>query len=257
MQQPELPLDGSSSKTFEGSSPSTTEQDSKPSYTTWPTSGRYTPNGPCWTLNTSGCPNDANESSPSLASILQPPNEVPARYYLSAKSAQGILNRSVKRGRPLPPLLQQALQTVATSPTLTTAFDAKNYSNLDEIRAGSILAVHNPQVFSKSRRAKDPDDFETWVNNGIAPTLNTFENHNDTRATILTVHPEPNQVRRITPLEAERLQGWPDNHTLTRADGTHQPDTIRYRQIGNGITANVAHWLCTQLNTTENHPPHQ
>ena len=119
------------------------------------------------------------------------------------------------------------------------------------------IVVETPATYSKSRRAKGPDDFETWIDNGIAPTLNSFENHNDMRATVLSVDPTPNQVRRITPLEAERLQGWPDNHTLIRADGTYQPDTTRYRQIGNGITSTVAHWVCTQLNTAENHPPHQ
>lgn len=65
-----------------------------------------------------------------------------------------------------------------------------------------------------------------------------------------------NAIRRITPLECERLQGWPDNHTLHRADGTTQPDTTRYKQIGNGITANVAKWICDRINIAENHTPH-
>lgn len=64
-----------------------------------------------------------------------------------------------------------------------------------------------------------------------------------------------NAIRRITPLECERLQGWPDNHTLHRPDGTEQPDTVRYKQIGNGITANVAKWICERINIAENHTP--
>lgn len=31
------------------------------------------------------------------------------------------------------------------------------------------------KVFVKSRRAKDKDDYETWVEHSIANTLNTFE----------------------------------------------------------------------------------
>ncbi len=58
-------------------------------------------------------------------------------------------------------------------------------------------------------------------------------------------------VRRLTPLECERLQGWPDDHTRWRADGSEQSDTVRYRQIGNGITAPVAAWVCQQINRTE------
>ena len=30
-------------------------------------------------------------------------------------------------------------------------------------------------TFSKSRRAKDKDDFETWVESRVSNTLNTFE----------------------------------------------------------------------------------
>jgi len=39
-------------------------------------------------------------------------------------------------------------------------------------------------------------------------------------------------LRRITPIECERLQGFPDNWTLGS-------DTARYRQLGNAVTTNV------------------
>jgi len=44
-------------------------------------------------------------------------------------------------------------------------------------------------------------------------------------------------VRRLTPLECERLQGFPDGWT----DG--QADSTRYRQLGNAVCVNVAEWL--------------
>jgi DNA (cytosine-5)-methyltransferase 1 len=58
-------------------------------------------------------------------------------------------------------------------------------------------------------------------------------------------------VRRITPLEAERLQGWPDNWTLHGKPGHHQADTKRYQQIGNGISAPVAEWVARRINMAE------
>ena len=61
-------------------------------------------------------------------------------------------------------------------------------------------------------------------------------------------------VRRITPLEAERLQGWPDNHTLHTATGKDQADSNRYKQIGNGISAPVAKWVAERINIAENSP---
>ena len=50
-------------------------------------------------------------------------------------------------------------------------------------------------------------------------------------------------VRRLTPLECERLMGWPDGHTRYKADGTEQSDTQRYKQCGNGIASPVAAWI--------------
>lgn len=61
-------------------------------------------------------------------------------------------------------------------------------------------------------------------------------------------------VRRITPLEAERLQGWPDNWTLHGKPGHHQLDRRRYAQIGNGISAPVAEWVARRINLAEPAP---
>jgi DNA (cytosine-5)-methyltransferase 1 len=54
-------------------------------------------------------------------------------------------------------------------------------------------------------------------------------------------------VRRLTPVECERLMGWPDNHTLYRADGTTNSDTTRYKMCGNGVASPVAEWIARHL----------
>jgi len=48
-------------------------------------------------------------------------------------------------------------------------------------------------------------------------------------------------IRRLTPLECERLMGWPDNWTEGQAD------THRYKQCGNGVASPVAEWIGKQL----------
>jgi DNA (cytosine-5)-methyltransferase 1 len=58
-------------------------------------------------------------------------------------------------------------------------------------------------------------------------------------------------VRRLTPLECERLMGWPDDHTRYKADGTEQADTHRYRQCGNGVASPVAQWVAEQIRKVE------
>ena len=54
-------------------------------------------------------------------------------------------------------------------------------------------------------------------------------------------------VRRLTPIECERLMGWPDNHTLHRADGKTNSDSARYKMCGNGVATPVARWIAEQL----------
>ena len=46
------------------------------------------------------------------------------------------------------------------------------------------------------------------------------------------------RIRRLTPLETERLQGFPDNWTAQGTDGAIS-DTQRYKMCGNAVTTNV------------------
>jgi len=50
-------------------------------------------------------------------------------------------------------------------------------------------------------------------------------------------------VRRLTPTECERLQGFPDDHTLIPFRGKPAADGPRYKAIGNSMAVPVMHWL--------------
>jgi DNA (cytosine-5)-methyltransferase 1 len=50
-------------------------------------------------------------------------------------------------------------------------------------------------------------------------------------------------VRRLMPIECERLMGWPDDWTRWRADGKEQADTHRYKQCGNGVASPCSEWI--------------
>ena len=202
--------------------------------------------------------------------------------------------------------------------------------------------------FVKSRRAKNVDDFETWLQGGVVPTLNVFDNSGDTRATVLifygnrvgdirmqgdvintlqarmgtgggnmpivafdtynqttseisqtikshsannenigavaysiredakantfsatetdtalavqALQPSPQShhaqiflaeetmIRRLTPMECERLQGFPDRWTEGQAD------THRYKQMGNAVAVPVVSWLVNRLMEVSNDP---
>ena len=54
------------------------------------------------------------------------------------------------------------------------------------------------------------------------------------------------QVRRLTPMECERLQGFPDDHASIAwrgKDATQCPDSPRYKAIGNSMAVPVMRWI--------------
>ena len=121
--------------------------------------------------------------------------------------------------------------------------------------------------YTKSRRAQSETDYETWVEGEVVPTLNAFDN-GDIRTTVIVFHPHYHDgarvqgdtmntltsrmgtggnnvsmlsdlsgVRRLTPVECERLQGFPDNWTEGQSDST------RYKQMGNAVAVPVVDWI--------------
>ncbi len=182
--------------------------------------------------------------------------------------------------------------------------------------------------FTKSRRAQNVDDYETWIEGGVMPTLNAFDN-GDVRTTVIVFHPhyhdgarvqgdtmntltsrmgtggnnvsgvatifshtqgldaQPSEtvsptlraggsgmavaydefndsigdthhtlragtkqstgvimesnVRRLTPVECERLQGFPDDWTAGQSDST------RYKQMGNAVAVPVVEWIVQNI----------
>lgn len=79
-------------------------------------------------------------------------------------------------------------------------------------------------------------------------------NHENARDGQLVIQGEPTmQVRRLTPIECERLMGWPDNHTLPRADGKTNSDTTRYKMCGNGVASPVAEWIGRHIMAAQSH----
>lgn len=50
-------------------------------------------------------------------------------------------------------------------------------------------------------------------------------------------------IRRLTPVECERLQGFDDNYTKYGKDGEIISDTQRYRCLGNAVTTNVIEYI--------------
>lgn len=76
-----------------------------------------------------------------------------------------------------------------------------------------------------------------------SPTL-TQPEHNSIRMF------DGSRIRRLTPIECERLQGFPDNHTsMGNYDGEVKPmsNTQRYKQCGNAVTVDVVEAIANKI----------
>lgn len=83
---------------------------------------------------------------------------------------------------------------------------------------------------------------------GIATALRASQGGGD-KAYILT-----DRVRRLTPIECERLQGFPDNWTMV-SDKTK--DGPRYKAIGNSMAVPVMRWIGARIAVVDAiSPPH-
>lgn len=83
---------------------------------------------------------------------------------------------------------------------------------------------------SQSQRLYDPAGLSPTISTGGATTGGAEVPKIQTGSTI----------RRLTPVEFERLQGFPDNWTIGA-------DTQRYKQCGNAVTVNVVRYVAERL----------
>jgi DNA (cytosine-5)-methyltransferase 1 len=85
-----------------------------------------------------------------------------------------------------------------------------------------------------------------WDEN-VSPTLPANAGGNTAPAVTGTM--TAMQVRRLTPVECERLQGFPDNHTnIPWRKKAEAPDGPRYKALGNSMAVPVMRWIGERIN---------
>lgn len=111
-------------------------------------------------------------------------------------------------------------------------------------------------------------DCDTILNNQFAVesyTLSSFAQYKEGVGTLKasggdfgggseTIIKEGNSIRRLTPLECERLQGFPDNYTQIEWNGKPKdqcPDSHRYKAIGNSMAVPVMRWIGERIKRIE------
>lgn len=76
------------------------------------------------------------------------------------------------------------------------------------------------------------------IHGTVSPTLNTAQGGQRQPCFV-----QSSAVRRLTPTEAERLQGFPDGHTDIGWKGKATPDSHRYKAMGNSMAVPVMRWI--------------
>ena len=241
------------------------------------------------TVNISEWPREGVECS--LSQILE--DKPATKYFLSAKACQGILRRSKQRGTILPEKLRLALArdvyngqlTGQTSATVTSATGMPNASGpkvldlpgkklelseniafnilqdpvssedacpmLGAKRGMGVMAIQGSMIGRKEKNGPGGSGFK---DDGTSFTLTSADKHG------VAYEKDKYVVRRLTPKECERLQGFPDDWTSEKSvlvpDGNEwtatgqirkQSDGQRYKQIGNAVSVPVAKYLGEQM----------
>ena len=165
------------------------------------------------TRNIGECPSVAVEST--LSQILEA--DVPQKYYLSAKACAGILRRAERRGKELPPMLKAALMYTTRAETETAAAGMSG-NNQPVVCMASGQA--NAEKFINQAPCLDCDhehpivfDLEAY-NAGAGQSGGMYISESGMAPALRTRHP-PGVcaryiVRRLTPTECARLQGFQD-----------------------------------------------
>lgn len=240
-------------------------------------------------LNTGEFPNAERESR--LSWILEA--NVPQKYYLSARACQGILTRASRRGKPLPDVLKQALLDVIgggesytlkirsgcegggkgalvqmeKSATLSTlqdqtlfqpvVYDARG--NGDGRTCPTITGDHENRItdytaIAIERQTFNEQSFSHYKESDKCSTLKAKAGNIGNGSECLIAEKVIRWiVRRLTPVECERLQGFPDGYTdigdWTDSKGKKHKyaDSPRYKALGNSIALPQWFWLVQKM----------
>lgn len=123
------------------------------------------------------------------------------------------------------------------SPTLTGAASGSNGSPTIHTIAKPLLGKGN---------SSHADDLETYIPI-TAYALAAREAKGVSMLPAQTNYVARPGVRRLTPTECERLQGFPDGWTEFDSDGTPISDTQRFKMLGNSVAVPVLEWIANRM----------
>lgn len=121
--------------------------------------------------------------------------------------------------------------------TLNTKYADKQGLEDQHINSGAPLFVPYPPILYEQASLLEENWKERDVKNALAASTSKSQHG---------VLYERN-IRRMTPLEWERLQGFPDHYTAIKG----AKDAPRYKAIGNSMTTKVMKWIGRRIDLVD------
>ena len=134
-----------------------------------------------------------------------------------------------------------------TADCLTSAYGTKWNGNASATNGSLFVAQPCYPISTQNAlgRVNGRDDWPLRLgkDGDPAPTLTKAHGHGVAQGMA---------VRRLTPVECERLQGFPDNYTDIQSKGKPTPDGPRYKALGNSMAVPVMRWIGERIQKFEN-----
>jgi DNA (cytosine-5)-methyltransferase 1 len=111
---------------------------------------------------------------------------------------------------------------------------------------GGVPSVMQPVAMRESGQGY-------WMQDSISDTMRSDSNRSGKEGTVVA-QPVATvmQVRRLTPVECERLQGFPDGFTnIPWRKKPEAPDGPRYKALGNSMAVNCMRWIGERIQQVE------
>lgn len=150
-------------------------------------------------------------------------------------------------------LIQEDVSATLSTSNVQTLFQPLGFKYHQGVKAGSIGAeeevsptltadYHNPAVCYAIQETAMPEAF-TDVSDCLTAAYGTKWNGNASAFNGSMFAHVDYRVRRLTPTECERLQGFPDGWTNIEINGKPAKDTPRYKALGNSMAVPVMSWI--------------
>jgi site-specific DNA-cytosine methylase len=127
-----------------------------------------------------------------------------------------------------------------TADCLTAAYGTKWNGNASATN-GSLFVAH-PMAQSVGT-----DIYNAAITGDVAVPLTSRADGTGTGPTVM----QSMAVRRLTPVECERLQGFPDSYTDIKSKNKPTPDGPRYKALGNSMAVPVMAWIGQRIEQVE------